>query len=137
MKYSLLLESTEGRKVFTSREGTKGRRRADVVKSTKSRVKVYSSIMDALKHGKFGEIFSTTGSDRLYVITKRKWGHDSEQVVGNKVAKGFTPGSATPSADWDSIKKYSARTSMRHARRNEKRIKDKYASNISMDVKPR
>lgn len=138
--FNLLTEargSKEGRSAFTSKEGTKGRRRAGVVKSQKSRVKVYNSIMDALKHGQFGEIFSTTGSDRLYVITKRKWGHDPEQAVGSKVAKGFTPGSATPSADWDSIKKYSARTKMRHSRNREKRLKDKYASNLSLNVKPR
>lgn len=129
--------SKEGRKTFTSKEGTKGRKRGGVVKSQKSRVKVYDSIMDALRHGQFGEIFSTTGSDRLYVITKRKWGHDPEQAVGSKVAKGFTPGSATPSADWGSIRKYSARTKMRHGRNREARLKKRYANKLALNPKPR
>ena len=36
----------------------------------KSKVRIYSSITDALRRGYMGQIFSTKGADRLYVITK-------------------------------------------------------------------
>jgi hypothetical protein len=80
----------------------------------KSRVKVYASITDALKKGFVGQIFSTQGADRLYVITKRKWGKDDEQMVNGRTAKGFTPGSI-PSSFKD-VKKYSVRTMVRHGK---------------------
>ena len=128
--YSLINEAKSN--VFGSKEGTKGKRRKGVVKSQKSRVKVYPSIMTALKRGQFGEIFSTDGSARLYVVTKRKWGQDKDQVVGNRVAKGFTPGSATPSADWGSIKKHAVRTRMRYGKDVGKKLRDKYGKRIKL-----
>ena len=75
-----------GRKSDTSRSN-------DVTKSEKGRVTIYNSIDDALHKGFFGQIFSTTGSDRLYVITRKKWGKSGQQTVGSKTAKGFSPGS--------------------------------------------
>jgi hypothetical protein len=119
--------------VFGSKEGTKGRNRAGVTKSQKSRVKVYPSIMSALRAGQIGDIFSTDGSERLYVISKQKWGTDKDQVVAGRIAKGFTPGSATPSASWPSIKKHSVRTKLRYRKGSVSRdLKRKYGSRIKI-----
>lgn len=79
----------------------------------KSRVRIYNSITDALRNGYMGQIFSTKNADRLYVITKQKWGKDDEQMVGGRTAKGFSPGSI-PSSFKD-VKKYATRTMVRHA----------------------
>ena len=111
-----------GRGSAAGREKAKEAPRIHHTKAQKSRVKVYNTIMDALKHGYFGQIFSTKNADRLYVISKRKWGHDPEQAVGNKTAKGFTPGSATPAASWPSIKKFAVRTMLRHGKQKEKKF---------------
>lgn len=89
----------------------------------KARVRVYSSITDALRRGYVGQIFSTKGADRLYVITKQKWGKDKEQMVAGRTAKGFSPGSI-PSKFAD-VKKYAVRTMVRHAGAS-KRGKSKY-----------
>lgn len=92
-------------------------------KAAKSRVKVYASITDALKKGYVGQIFSTTGSDRLYVITKRKWGKDDEQMVGGRTAKGFSPGSIP--SKFSDVKKYAVRTMVRHGTDTSKKYKSK------------
>jgi hypothetical protein len=89
----------------------------------KSRVRIYNSITDALKNGYMGQIFSTKGADRLYVITKQKWGKDDEQMVGGRTAKGFSPGSI-PSSFKD-VKRYSVRTMVRHAGKTGSRAKGK------------
>lgn len=89
--------------------------------ASKSRVKIYPSITSALARGYIGQIFSTTNSDRLYVITIQKWGQDDEQMVGGRTAKGFSSG--TP---FRKIKKYAMRTLIRHGKHNSKRLKDKY-----------
>ena len=93
-------------------------------KSLKGRVKTYSTIRDALSKGYYGQIFSTKSADRLYVISKGKWGRKSGR---GKIAKGFTKGSATPEASWPSIKKHSARTMLRHGEASDKLAK-KYGS---------
>jgi hypothetical protein len=96
-------------------------------KASKSRVKVYKSITDALKNGYVGQMFSTDGSDRLYVITKRKWGKDGEQEVGGRVAKGFSPG--TIPSKFSDVKKYAVRTLLRHGKQKSKKFKsEKYWS---------
>ena len=89
----------------------------------KSRVRVYDSITDALKRGYIGQIFSTKDADRLYVITKQKWGKDNEQIISGRSAKGFTPGSIPSS--FSDVKKYAVRTMVRHAG-GSKRGKEKY-----------
>jgi len=91
--------------------------------SSKSRVHVYGSIMDALKKGFVGQMFSTKGSDRLYVITKQKWGKSDQQSVAGRTAKGFSPGSI-PSSFGD-VKKYSVRTMVRHGKDSSKRNSSK------------
>jgi hypothetical protein len=94
-------------------------------KASKSRVRVYKSITDALKKGFMGQIFSTVGSDRLYVITKAKWGKDDEQIINGRSAKGFTPGSIP--AKFQDVKKYAVRTMVRHGGSTAKRFKsDEY-----------
>jgi hypothetical protein len=91
-------------------EAKKYIRKKSVANPIKSRAKSYDSINQALTVGNYGDIFTTKAANRLYVITKAKWGKKSK----GKVAKGFTPGSATPSADFPSIQKHSARTKLRY-----------------------
>lgn len=93
------------------------------VNPSKSRVRNYSSITDALRRGYIGQIFSTKGSDRLYVITKQKWGKDKEQIINGRSAKGFTPGSIP--ASFKDVKKYAVRTMVRHAGATSKNLKSK------------
>lgn len=111
--------SVEGRS-----QVTKGLFARKKVNPMKSRVKVYGSISDALKHGYYGQIFSTKGARRLYVVTHHKWGKDPAQRFGNRTAKGFTPGSA-PSSFAD-VKKYAVRTQQRYAGLKSKRLQQKY-----------
>ncbi len=114
-----LNEAKEGRKYYTSKQATKKEKK----KSFKGRVKVYNSIADALAKGSIGQIFSTKAAGRVYVISKAKWGRKSS----GKIAKGFTPGSATPSADFGSIKKHASRTMLRHGK-GSKKLAAKYGS---------
>ena len=64
-----------------------------------------------------GQMFSTKGAGRLYVKSKAGWGKKSS----GSIAKGFTPGSATPSAKFSSVKGHSVRTMKKHGKqRSEK-----------------
>jgi hypothetical protein len=90
-------------------------------KANKSKVKIYNSITDALAKGYEGQIFSTKNADRLYVITRQKWGEDDEQVVNGRTAKGFTPGSI-PSTFKD-VKRYAVRTMVRHGKNRSNKFK--------------
>lgn len=112
--------SLEGRKMYTSREGTK----KDTKKSFKGRVRTYDSIKAALSNAGYGSIFTTRAAGRLYVVSKGKWGKKSGR---GKIAKGFTPGSATPSAKWGSVKKHAARTLLRYGKGSDK-LAEKYGS---------
>ena len=115
--------SSKGREKFASKKGTKG----SSVKSRKSRVKVYDSIKAALKSGApYGTIFSTKSADRLYVISKPTWGDKSRAGGNSRIAKGFTPGAATPSASWPSIKSHAVRTALKHGGSKAKRLTAKY-----------
>lgn len=108
-----------------SEEGSGGR----TVKSRKSRVKVYDTIDAALKSGAvYGTIFSTKAADRLYVISKPTWGEKSRSGGNTRIAKGFTPGSATPSASWPSIKAHAVRTGLKHGKSKSKRLTKVYGS---------
>ena len=107
----------EGRKAIQS-HGEKSH-----VNPKKSRVRVYNSITDALRRGYIGQIFSTKDADRLYVITKKKWGKDQEQIINGRSAKGFSPGSIP--ASFGDVKKYAVRTMVRHAGASDKRFKGK------------
>jgi hypothetical protein len=112
--------SKEGRKAYTSKQATKDDKR----KTFKGRVKTYASIKDALAKGSYGQIFSTKAAGRLYVISKAKWGAKSGR---GKIAKGFTPGSATPSAAFSSVRKHAARTLLRYGKGSAK-LAQKYGS---------
>ena len=112
--------SVEGRKTYTSREGAK----RNTKKAFKGRVRTYDSIKSALSDGKYGDIFTTKSANRMYVISKGKWGSKSGR---GKIAKGFTPGSATPSADFASVKKHAARTMLRYGKASNK-LAQKYGS---------
>ena len=91
----------------------------------KSRVKIYPSILKALKRGYPGQMFSTKDADRIYVITSGGWGTDKDQRVSGRTAKGFTPGSATPGASWKDIKGYSSSTMVKHGKKSDKSLKSK------------
>ena len=92
----------------------------------KSRVNVYPTIKKALgSHGP-GHIFSTKGSRRLYVVSKRTHGGtDSESVVSGRIAKGFTPGSSTPSSEWGSVKDHAARVGHKYSGKKAKKLSAK------------
>lgn len=112
--------SSEGREAYTSRSATK----ADKKLSFKGRVKTYDSIKSALVDGSYGQIFSTKAAGRLYVISKGKWGKKSGR---GKIAKGFTPGSSTPSSKWSSVKKHASRTLLRYGKGSDK-LAQKYGT---------
>jgi len=112
--------SVKGRKKYTSREGAK----KEVTQTQKGRVKTYKSIKHALGQTYYGQIWSTKAAGRLYVTSKGKWGAKSGR---GKIAKGFTKGSATPSASFPSIKKHAARTMLRYGSGSDKLAK-KYGS---------
>ena len=112
--------SKEGRKAYASKSATTD----DKKKSFKGRVKTYDSIRSALSDGSYGQIFTTKAAGRLYVISKGKWGEKSGK---GKIAKGFTPGSATPSAKWASVKKHASRTLLRYGKGSDK-LAQKYGS---------
>tara|TARA_R100000697_G_C5388922_1_gene182106 strand:- start:220 stop:600 length:381 start_codon:yes stop_codon:yes gene_type:complete len=105
--------STEGRDKMVKGQGSKR-------SATKSRVQVYDSITNALRKGYVGQIFSTKDANRLYVITKQKWGKDDEQIISGRSAKGFSP-----SVPFSDVKKYAIRTLVRHGRQKTKRFKGK------------
>jgi hypothetical protein len=91
------------------------------VTAKKSKVKNYPSIKVALRRGYPGQIFSTKGAARLYVTSQAGWGKKSS----GRIAKGFTPGSATPSANWDSVKGHSVRTMKKHGKQKSRKF-EKY-----------
>ena len=70
--------------------------------------------------------YKTKGSRRLYVISKRTHGGtDSESVVSGRIAKGFTPGSATPSSEWGSVKDHAARVGQKYRGQDAKKLSAK------------
>ena len=91
------------------------------VSAKKSKVKNYPSIKIALRRGYPGQIFSTKRSARLYVTSKAGWGKKSS----GRIAKGFTPGSSTPSSKWDSIKGHAVRTMKKHGKQKSRKF-EKY-----------
>ena len=98
-------ESGKGSKAGRAKMGSKGKS----VRSEKSRVKIYKSIMDALRKSSIGEPWSTKNASRQYVTTLDTHGGKSkEQKVGNRVAKGFTGGT------FKDVKGYAVRTMARH-----------------------
>jgi len=120
--------SKSGREKYTSRRGAKEK---GGVKSVKSRVKIYSTIKKALEQGKPGHIFSTKGSDRIYVISRAGWGKKSS----GKIAKGFTKGSSTPSSDWKSVKAHSIRTALKHGSAKSSRLMKRYGPGAENKIK--
>lgn len=60
--------------------------------ASKSKVRTYSTIDAALGSDTVGgDLFTTKGSDRIYIVTAKPWG-DKTQSVHGKTAKGFSPG---------------------------------------------
>ena len=98
------------------------RRRRERVSSQKSKAPTYETIKDGLRKTSPGTIFTTKGSYRMYVTTAGGWGKSKQQRVSGRTAKGFTPGSSTPSSDWKSIKSHAARTKVKHGKSTTKRL---------------
>ena len=98
-------------------------KRSDKVTSRKSRVPIYKTIKQGLAKTSPGSMFSTKGSYRIYVTTAGGWGKSKQQRVSGRTAKGFTPGSATPSADWKSVRSHAARTRVKHGGSTESKLK--------------
>ena len=107
------LEEAKSRR-YPNGRGTYKRQGAGKVTSRKSKVPIYKTIKDGLAKTSPGTIFSTKGSYRMYVTTAGGWGKSKQQRVSGRTAKGFTPGSATPSADWKSVRSHAARTRSKH-----------------------
>jgi hypothetical protein len=97
------------------------RRRKERVSGQKSKAPTYATIKDGLRKTSPGTIFTTKGSYRMYVTTADGWGKSKQQRVSGRTAKGFTPGSSTPSSKWSSIKSHAARTRVKHAGSTTKR----------------
>ena len=117
--------------LFTILEGKKKSKEKGDVTAGKSRVRIFATIAKALEQGYVGQIFSTKGSDRLYVISKAGWGEKSK----GKIAKGFTPGSSTPGSDWKNVKAHAMRTSLKHGSTHSGRIKKKYGPGAKDKIK--
>jgi len=72
-------------------------------------------------------MWTTDGANRIYVTSKERNPQKSQvPSSGGRIAKGFTPGSSTPSAGWKSIKAHSVRTSLKHGTASGKRLRQKY-----------
>ena len=99
------------------------RKKGGSAQAKKSRVRTFDSIEHAKTQGHYGQIFTTKRANRIYVMSKGKWGKKSGR---GKIAKGFTPGSATPSAKWSSVKKFAARTLVRHGKGSKRTLGKKY-----------
>jgi len=110
--------SKKGREKYTSGEGAT---RKGKTSAKKSRATIYDTLKQATSQARVGAIVSTKGSDRIYVISKASWGKKSS----GKIAKGFTPGSSTPSSDFKSVKAHAARTIVKHGG-GSGRMKQKY-----------
>ena len=87
----------------------------------------YDTIQQALERTSPGKIWTTDGADRTYVTSKGR-GSQRPQVPtsGGRIAKGFTPGSSTPSAGGSSIKAHSVRTALKYHSASGKRLKKTY-----------
>jgi|ETNvirnome_6_100_1030635.scaffolds.fasta_scaffold03827_6 hypothetical protein len=104
---------------------TENGKSSERVKARKSKVQIFNTIKDALTSGMGpGTKFSTKRAGRLYVSTEAGWGKKSKGLV----AKGFTPGSSTPSSSWRSIVGYAQRTKIKHAGKRDKRIEGLYGA---------
>ena len=92
----------------------------------KSRVKVYDTLEKGLCKGFPGQMMSTKGSKRVYVISKgRKKQKSHVPSCSGRIAIGFTPGSSTPDSKFTSIKAHSVRTMKKHGKQRSKKF-DKY-----------
>lgn len=94
--------------------------------AAKSKVKVYDTLEKGVCAGHAGQMMSTKGSKRIYVISKQRKKQKSHvPSCSGRIAKGFTPGSATPNAKFSSIKAHSVRTLRKHGRHKSAKF-DKY-----------
>ena len=116
-----LLDQIAEAKTRPKKRGSYHTLKDGVVSAKKSKVKNYPSIAVALRRGYPGKIFSTKGAARLYVISKASWGKKSS----GRIAKGFTPGSSTPSSKWSSIKGHAVRTMKKHGKQKSRKF-EKY-----------
>ncbi len=94
---------------------------SESVKSKKSNVPVYKTIKGALSSGelKAGDLFSTTRSSRIYMVTAKPWGKGKDkstpQTAAGLTAKGFSGGGeqSPTSTSMKTLKKVSKRAKER------------------------
>ncbi len=82
----------------------------------RAKLPLFPTLRDGLSKLGYGGVFTTPGSDRIYVSTKGTWGAKS----GDKVAKGFP--SDTPMSE---IQGYAKRTQVKHGSQNLSKEKGK------------
>ena len=119
--------SKKGREKYASKEGAT---KKGAVSTKKSRARIYKTLKHARSQGKPGDIISTKGADRLYVLSKASWGAKSSGTI----AKGFTPGSSTPGSEFKSVKAHAARTRIKHGR-GSKRLSRLYGPGAKNKIK--
>ena len=85
-----------------------------MIQSKKSKVKIMPSIKDGTRSTPPGGVFSTPKSNRIYVVTKHKWGHKKPISGNNNVYKGFS--ADTPIED---IKGFADRTKERYGKKQQ------------------
>ena len=123
--FDFILEA-KGKRYPTGRGTYDTKGKSGKATSMKSRVKVYDTLEKGVCAGYPGQMMSTKGSKRVYVISKQRKKQKSQvPSCSGRIAKGFTPGSATPSAKFSSIKAHSVRTMRKHGKRKSAKF-DKY-----------
>ena len=119
--------SNKKQSILDEAEKKKSNEKKGKLTSTKAKMPVYDTIQKALDQTTPGKIWTTDGADRTYVTSKGR-GSQKPQVPtsGGRIAKGFTPGSSTPSSSWSSIKAHSVRTALKYHTASGKRLRQKY-----------
>jgi len=82
----------------------------------RAKLPMFQTIRDGITKTGFGGIFTTPGSDRIYVTSKASWGKQSN----GRIAKGFP--ADTPMQE---IKGYSERTKVKHGSKDISKEKGK------------
>ena len=121
-----LIFEAKGKRYPSGRGSYTTKKKSGKATAAKSKVKVYDTLEKAVCAGHPGQMMSTKGSKRIYVISKQRKKQKSQvPSCSGRIAKGFTPGSATPSAKFSSIKAHSVRTMRKHGKRKSAKF-DKY-----------
>jgi len=116
----------KGKRYPSGRGKYKTKSKSSKATAVKSRVKVYDTLEKGVCAGYPGQMMSTKGSRRVYVISKQRKKQKSHvPSCSGRIAKGFTPGSSTPDSAFSSIKAHSVRTMRKHGKQKSKKF-EKY-----------